>query len=104
MKKFLRKFDLNGNSCTFFMKNEKVLWSKDSHMEYNNGSISLDLAVSFTGTSDYLSKNASIIPSGQFIGSIGKFQMSTSIKLHLVDDILTSNITVTRVGMKSFEV
>ena len=28
MKKFLRKFDLNGNSCTFFMKNEskKTSW------------------------------------------------------------------------------
>ena len=28
MKKFLRKFDVNGNSCTFYMKNEskKTSW------------------------------------------------------------------------------
>lgn len=88
----------------FLMKHDKVHWGRDSKVEFTNGSISFDLVLSFSGTSNYISSNTSVFPNGKFIGSIDKFHFSTSTELYLVDDILTSNITVTSIGMNSIQV
>lgn len=99
----LINFNDNSSDIRFgdFLIKEKVNWGKDSKLLYEDGLIILDLVLSFTGSSNYFSNETS---DGLFIGSVGKFKISTNITFTSENDILISNIVAQTGRMDSMTV